>query len=81
MRDETIKVVYLMDNHNLYSTITEMIEKCKSPKEDKTRAWLSDCILLLVLFTADILPNITRQIAIVQSPPYSVYSNAENSND
>jgi len=41
MYDETIKVAHLVDNHKLYCTITEMIQKFKSPKEDLTRVWLS----------------------------------------
>jgi len=49
MHDETNKVVYLMDNHNLYITITEMIQIYTSPKEELIRAWLSDYGLYITI--------------------------------
>jgi len=52
MLDETIKVAYLMNNRNLYSTITEMIQKYTSPKEELIRIWffficVGPCIIVI----------------------------------
>jgi hypothetical protein len=48
--DECIKVANLMENHNLYSTITDLIQKnYKSPKQDLTRIWHSECGLYITI--------------------------------
>ena len=60
MLDKTTKEPYLIANsHNLYSTITEKLQKCIGLKEELTRIWHLNIVYVVppVLFTMGIIPN------------------------
>jgi len=90
MLDKTTKEAYLIavtmpNSHNLYSTITEKLQKCVGLKEELTRIWHLNILYIApsILSTMGIIPNKLRdslnllslmQKAVILSTQYKPYS-------